>query len=554
MIGRFPAKGGPITDPAWVMGTDATTEQPVPPESAKSETQGAQRVDLPPEIAAALAKKYPEDIEDLRAIERQIGRVLATAIPATVGLQIGMSAGSGVLVRGDGLILTAGHVAGIPKRDVWVILSDGRRVRGKTLGINRHIDSGLIQITEPGEWPYVPMAKANQIKLGEWVLALGHPGGFRPDRSAPVRLGRIVFFNSQVIRTDCTLVGGDSGGPLFNMQGEVVAIHSRIGTHIRSNFHVPIATYHATWDRLLAGEAWGGPPLAEQPAQIRPFLGIHLDGRQDQPRIIQINPDTPAHLAGIREGDVIRTFDGHPVPSREDLARRLLAKNPGDDVKIEIDRAGETIQVEVKLAARLPSFPGSPRENGDGKLEPPEKDSPKPDKTQPAPPGAKPSQPQNSPDNQEMPEGQETPESPSGPNKPSEEGKPRQRSMPENESQSEPGKESESKSKDDSDAGGGEPTGPKTPPAPSVPPESGARLLGFELDQAAVKCIVARLIPGSPADGAGIRPGDLIVQIQSHAILNASDLDRVLSEQKRNAIKIVILRNGSMRTLLIPLK
>lgn len=354
------------------------------PEAAKSVALEAKaekpdnRAELPREVAAVLDKKSPECLDDLRAIEQQVGRVLAVAMPATVGLQIGSSAGSGVIISEDGLILTAGHVSGMPHRDVWVILSDGRRVRGKTLGINRGIDSGLIKITEEGKWPYVEMAKAGEIKPGQWVVAVGHPGGFRPNRTAPVRLGRVMFHNDHVVCSDCTLVGGDSGGPLFNMRGEVVAIHSRIGPNIKNNFHVPISTYHATWNRLVTGKAWGGPPPKEQHTQVQPFLGVHLDGREEQPLIAQVNPGAPAQRAGIQKGDVILSFDGHLVANRASLINRILDKRPGDKVAIEISRDGKAVKVKVRLVARSVSLPGSPKEKDDDAPPPPKNGPPKP--------------------------------------------------------------------------------------------------------------------------------------------------------------------------------
>src|SRR5205807_1727365 len=94
------------------------------------------------------------------------------------------------------------------------------------------------------------------LKKGQWVITVGHPGGFRPDRSPPVRLGRVIESTKSLVRTDCTIVGGDSGGPLFDMTGKVVGIHSRIGAPLSANIHVPVDTYRDTWDRLVKGEVW----------------------------------------------------------------------------------------------------------------------------------------------------------------------------------------------------------------------------------------------------------------------------------------------------------
>src|SRR5262245_30172216 len=96
-------------------------------------------------VPAALEKSAPENIEDLKAIQQHVKKILEKLIPCTVGVRIGGSQGSGVIVSKDGYVLTAGHVSGQPGRDVVLVLHDGKTVKGKTLGLNRAIDSGLIK-------------------------------------------------------------------------------------------------------------------------------------------------------------------------------------------------------------------------------------------------------------------------------------------------------------------------------------------------------------------------------------------------------------------------
>src|SRR5262249_36407529 len=147
---------------------------------------------------------------------------------------------------------------------------DGKRVKGKTLGQNVGIDSGMIKIVEEGTYPFVDMGTSGDLKKGQWVISCGHPGGYKQGRTPVVRLGRVLDSTNMIIRTDCTLVGGDSGGPLFDMNGKVIGIHSRIGPTLQSNIHVPVDTYRETMDRLVAGESWGGAPG-------RPYLGLRVD-------------------------------------------------------------------------------------------------------------------------------------------------------------------------------------------------------------------------------------------------------------------------------------
>jgi serine protease Do len=203
-------------------------------------------------------KPVPENVEDLRALEKQVQAVIARVQPATVGVIIGAAQGSGVIVK-DGYVLTAGHVSGKPGRTAIIRLADGRKLKGKTLGNNAGIDSGLIKIDEAGTYPTVEMGKSADLKKGQWVVSIGHPGGFRPNRPPVVRLGRVQSATPTAIITDCALVGGDSGGPLFDLEhGKVIGIHSRIGLFISQNFHVPMDTYVTTWEKLAKGESWGG--------------------------------------------------------------------------------------------------------------------------------------------------------------------------------------------------------------------------------------------------------------------------------------------------------
>ena len=206
----------------------------------------------------------PENVDDLTSIEKHVQRVIERVNPAVVGVIVGPGQGSGVIISEDGVVLTAGHVSGKPGQTATIILPDKTRLTAKTLGQNKAIDSGMIKI-EPDpknpnrKFPFIDMGKSAELKSGQWVLAIGHPGGFRPNRTPVVRVGRILRANPFLIQTDCALVGGDSGGPLFDMHGKVVGIHSRIGgKEITENVHVPVDTFRQTWDKLAKGESWGG--------------------------------------------------------------------------------------------------------------------------------------------------------------------------------------------------------------------------------------------------------------------------------------------------------
>jgi serine protease Do len=305
-------------------------------------------------LPAALTRLAPEGVADLLTIEKQVQAVVKKVMPAVVGLRIGPAAGSGVIVSPDGTILTAGHVSGTPNRDVLVFLADGRRVRGKTLGNNRGIDSGMIKITEKGTWPAAPLGDSAKVKRGDWCIAVGHPGGYKPGRTPVVRVGRILVRNDNVIRSDCTLVGGDSGGPLFDMRGRVIGIHSRIGVSIDQNVHVPVNTYKETWDRLAAAETWGGMFSffggGGRGRRTRGgYLGVILDREADSCKVLEVNEGGPAEKAGLKPGDVITRLGNQPVPTSDDLRPLLADKRPGSEVVLVVQRGTESVKIKVVL-------------------------------------------------------------------------------------------------------------------------------------------------------------------------------------------------------------
>jgi serine protease Do len=169
-------------------------------------------------------------------------------------VEIGNGSGSGVVISADGLVLTAGHVVDTPHRDVRFTFPDGKSAKVKSLGIADESDAGLLRITDAGPWPYVELGDLKEGHIGEWVLALGHPGGFDLKRSLVVRLGRIIRLESDGLQTDCTISPGDSGGPLFDMAGKVIGIHSFISTSAADNYHVPVTSFSGELERLKGAQ------------------------------------------------------------------------------------------------------------------------------------------------------------------------------------------------------------------------------------------------------------------------------------------------------------
>jgi serine protease Do len=295
------------------------------------------------DLAAVFAKGVPASIADLKSLQDYVEHLVKRVSPAVVAVQVDRSGGSGVVISPDGLVLCAAHVCGAPHRPVLFIFPDGRTARGQTLGTDHATDAGLMQITDRGPWPCVAVGDPKDTRLGEWVLALGHPGGFDPDRSIVARLGRVINLEG-LLQSDCTLMAGDSGGPLFDMSGRVIGIHSRISESAEDNFHVPIAAYLESWDRLARGEDWGD----ERPPP-RSTIGVGAVDHPDGCLLQRVNEGGPAFRAGLAPGDLIVRINGEPVTDAECLAHQVRQTEPGHELTLSIIRDGEELEIKVTV-------------------------------------------------------------------------------------------------------------------------------------------------------------------------------------------------------------
>jgi serine protease Do len=305
----------------------------------------------------------PEDVADLKSLQATVNAAVDKCSPATVALRYVSSNGSGVIITEDGLILTAAHVIreydetfkgkGDPPplpftsgKKVMVMLPDGKEYAGKTLGINAAMDSGMVQLTDKGpnngKWPFCPVAKSADVKKGQWVMSLGHPDGPKKGRPPVARLGRVLANNSGFLRTDCTIVGGDSGGPLFDLNGNVIGIHSRMvfPFSLAHNVHVPTDDFKTDWDKLLAGTWVDG----------KAYLGVVFpDDDSEDAWLKSVEPGEPADKAGLKPGDTITKFNATAVKSVRQFRKQMEGARPGDKVKLTARRGTEILTVTVTL-------------------------------------------------------------------------------------------------------------------------------------------------------------------------------------------------------------
>ena len=310
-------------------------------------------VALAPELSEVFDGREPSTLAELRALEEQQSLVAEVIDKVTVNVQQGSAQGSGVIITGDGFVLTAAHVAGGAQREAVVILSDGTRLRARTYGMNRDKDAGLLKIidkrSDGAPWPHATLGKSGLLKVGQWCVASGHPGGWKPERGAAIRVGRILSINTDrkgdahTLFTDCALIGGDSGGPLFTLEGKLVGIHSRIGTDVSDNMHVPIDVFADSWDRMARNEVWGTLP------GFQPMIGVVGAQEDERPIITAVAPQGPAELAGVRAGDMVLAVDGLAISTFEALRNAVAAKTPGELIVLKIQRGEKILKLPVTV-------------------------------------------------------------------------------------------------------------------------------------------------------------------------------------------------------------
>ena len=311
----------------------------------------------------AWEKEAPESVSDLIAIQKQVQKVLPKCMAATVTLQMGGSSGSGVVVSKEGLVLTAGHVSGKPGRAVKIILADGRELKGKALGQNGETDSGLVQITDPpDDLPIVEYDKSKEDLpgVGQWCIAVGNPGGLDKDRGVVVRVGRVIRTFKKVkdspapdsIRTDCMLLGGDSGGPLFNFDGIVIGIHSRISSRPDNNMHVSMPAFQADWKALNDSKALGRRSGGGRPSPVRTFLGVYTEDHEKGALVLEVRDDSPASKAGVKKDDIIQKVNDIQIKNAQALTDEIRKFKPKTKVKITLLREGKEKILETELEQR----------------------------------------------------------------------------------------------------------------------------------------------------------------------------------------------------------
>ncbi len=282
----------------------------------------------------------PKGVADLKALESRIQKAVAKVTPSVVAV----AGGSGVVVSSDGYVLTVAHVGERAGRPVDVVFADGRRARAVTLGNDRGVDAGMLKLAGSGPWPSAEMGTSGDLQPGQWCLTLGYPMTFEHGKSPVVRIGRVLANRQAEIITDCTIMGGDSGAPLLNLDGKVIGIGTKCDNFsLVYNIHVPIDRFRDEWSALVQGKDFDsrGP----RPA----MLGIFATVGAADARISDIVAGSGAEKAGLKAGDVILKFGGREIHRYEEIPPLVQARRPGDHVEVEFRRGGGTFKLQVTM-------------------------------------------------------------------------------------------------------------------------------------------------------------------------------------------------------------
>jgi serine protease Do len=265
--------------------------------------------------------------------------------------------GTGFIVDPSGIIVTNNHVAGNAEK-ITVTLADGRKFPAKLLGADAKTDLAVLQVKTDKPLPFVEFGDTTKVRVGQSVMAVGNPFGLGGTVTTGIVSARGRDIQSgpfdDYIQTDAAINRGNSGGPLFDLDGKVIgintAIYSPTGGSIGLGFAIPASLAqpvvaqikeHGRVERGLLG-------VQIQPVTDEIASSLSL-GSASGALVAQVEPDSSAMKAGIESGDVIKSVDGKSIDTVRDLTRTIGAAEPGSTVKVSLMRDGKEMTVQAKL-------------------------------------------------------------------------------------------------------------------------------------------------------------------------------------------------------------
>jgi serine protease Do len=276
-----------------------------------------------------------------------------------------MALGSGFIVDPSGYVVTNNHVIGDAGK-VAVILQDNRKYDAKIVGRDSRTDIAVLKIDAGKPLPYVTFGDSSAAQIGDWVMAVGNPFGLGGTVTAGIisARGRDIHSGSfdDFLQIDAPINRGNSGGPTFNLSGQVIGINTAIyspnggsvgiGFAIPSNAAIPVVMQLEQHGKVTRG--W----LGVQIQGVTPAIAANLGLPNDNGALIAlVTPNSPGAKAGLKQGDVILAFDGHPIRQLHDLPRLVAAAAPNSQANLSVWRDGHRIEVQAKLG----EFPNTPQ-------------------------------------------------------------------------------------------------------------------------------------------------------------------------------------------------
>jgi serine protease Do len=272
-----------------------------------------------------------------------------------------LSAGSGFIIDKAGYVVTNNHVVDASKK-ITVKLPDGRSFTAKLVGTDPSTDIALLKIASDKPLPIVEFGNDKTLRVGDWVVAVGNPFGLSNSVTAGIvsSLGRDIESSQQYtnfIQIDAPINRGNSGGPTFDLRGQVIGMNSMIfsptGGSVGIGFAIPASLIHDIVAQLKAHghvtRGWLGVEIQSVTPEIAASLGIK-DGKGAI--VANVVPNGPAAKAGFEQGDVVTAIDGQPVEDSRDLTRKVAGVAAGHVTTFSVSRAGKPVMVKVTIGTR----------------------------------------------------------------------------------------------------------------------------------------------------------------------------------------------------------
>jgi serine protease Do len=273
------------------------------------------------------------------------------------GPEIQHGVGSGFIISADGVILTNAHVVA-EASEITVKLTDRREFDAKVLGVDKRTDIAVLKI-DAKNLPAVKIGHASNLKVGEWVAAIGSPFGFENTVTSGIVSAKARALPDEnyvpFIQTDVAVNPGNSGGPLFNMDGEVVGVNSQIfsrtGGFMGLSFAIPIDVAMQVKDDLVHNGKVTRGRIGVQIQDVNQALANSFGLPKPQGALISgVEPGSPAEKAGLKSGDVVLGVNGKEINQLSELSGAIAATKPGNNARLQVWRDGKSRDVDVKVA------------------------------------------------------------------------------------------------------------------------------------------------------------------------------------------------------------